>query len=127
VSELLTEEHHRSLHGRCADLGAEVKQLKGQLTAWQEMNRKNGETIFTYHGDVKRLKARIEDVKRSADSQNRRAEKAETERDALKAALEKIGGLLGYWGNEGGDWPGKCFRAVEETARQALEEVGGIP
>jgi hypothetical protein len=35
------------------------------------------------------------------------------ERDALQAKLTKIGGLLEYWGNEGGDWPGKLFRAIE--------------
>jgi hypothetical protein len=36
------------------------------------------------------------------------------ERDALKAKLTKIGGLLDYWGNSGKeDYCGKLFRAIE--------------
>jgi len=59
----------------------------------------------------------IEDVEREVRM-------VEAERDALRAALERIGGLLDYWGNSGKPeaW-GKCFRAIEEAVEQALKEL----
>jgi len=73
--------------------------------------------------------SRIEAVQKLATEQvewlQRTKRGIETKRDALRAALKKIGGLLDYWGNEGG-WHDehaiKCFRAVEDVL-QALKEV----
>jgi hypothetical protein len=55
-------------------------------------------------------KSGMEEIVRLADLVELRA----NERDALQAKLDKIGGLLEYYGNKGGDWPGKLFRAIEE-------------
>jgi hypothetical protein len=53
MDELLTEEHHRNLHGRCAHLQAEVDRLRDKLT---KVNQQFGEQYRDKVEEVERLR-----------------------------------------------------------------------
>jgi DNA repair exonuclease SbcCD ATPase subunit len=87
----------RHSHDEIERLRAERDAAERQSKAFQEMNRKNGETIFEYDADVKRLKAKVErlraeleDWKAAARAEAQAGDEARGEAKRLRS-LDRFG------------------------------------
>jgi hypothetical protein len=70
---------------------AEVERVRGQSAAFQEMNRKNGNTILEYRSDVKRLVAEVEKLRHEIELRETARMNNEREVERLREELTTFG------------------------------------